>query len=113
RAAAARVLADKGFHDTTVADIAAAADIGVGTFYLHFPTKDALFDSVVEETVDRLKAAVDAARDASTGPVEKMTTANAAFCRFAAQNREVFRIVFGHAAAYHDVVNRAQALFAA
>ena len=50
-AAAVRVLARKGLHDTKVADIAAAADIGVGTFYLHFPTKEALFDAVVEETI--------------------------------------------------------------
>src|SRR5881398_1045304 len=61
-AAAVRVLARKGLHDTKVADIAAAADIGVGTFYLHFPTKDALFDAVVEETVARLKATIDEAR---------------------------------------------------
>jgi len=38
--------------------------------------------------------------------------ANVAFCGFAAQNRAVFRIVFGHAAAYHDVIRRAQDLFA-
>ena len=113
RVAAAQVLAEKGFHHTTVADIAAAADVGVGTFYLHFPTKDALFDSVVEETVARLKATVDAARAANPDPVQKVSAANAAFCHFAAQNREVFRIVFGHAAAYHEVVKRAQALFAA
>jgi len=61
-AAAVRVLAKKGLHDTKVADIAAAADIGVGTFYLHFPTKDALFDAVVEDTVVRLKATIDEAR---------------------------------------------------
>src|SRR5436309_3028711 len=64
-AAAVRVLARKGLHHTKVADIAAAADIGVGTFYLHFPTKDALFDAVVEETVARLKATIDAARAAA------------------------------------------------
>ena len=32
---------------------------------------------------------------------------------FARDNREVFRIVFGHAAAYNEVIRRAQALFAA
>jgi hypothetical protein len=42
-----------------------------------------------------------------------MRAANAAFCRFACDNREVFRIVFGHAAAYNEVIRRAQALFAA
>jgi AcrR family transcriptional regulator len=112
-AAAIRMLAQKGFHETKVADIAAAADMGVGTFYLHFPTKEALFDGLVEHTVLRLKAAVDTARREAHDPLERMRAANAAFCRFAHDNREVFRIVFGHAAAYNDVIRRAQALFAA
>src|SRR5262245_45098648 len=113
RAAATRVLAEKGLHQTTVADIAAAADVGVGTFYLHFPTKEALFDSVVEETVGRLKATIDEARAGAVEPLAKIRAANAAFCRFADENRAVFRIVFGHAAAYNDVIRRAQSLFAA
>jgi AcrR family transcriptional regulator len=112
-AAATRVLAEKGLHDTKVADIAAAADVGVGTFYLHFPTKDALFDAVVDDTVARLKRTVDAARAAAPGAVERMLASNAAFCRFAHENREVFKIVFGHAAAFNDAIRRAQALFAA
>jgi AcrR family transcriptional regulator len=111
-AAAVRVLADRGYHDTKIADIAAEADVGVGTFYLHFQTKDALFDALVDDTVQRLKAAVDASREAATDAVDQLRRANAAFCGFAAQNREVFRIVFGHAAAYHDVIRRAQDAFA-
>jgi AcrR family transcriptional regulator len=112
-AAATRVLAERGFHRTKVADIAAAADVGVGTFYLHFPDKEALFDAVVEETVRRLKTAVDAARARETTAVGKVEAANAAFFRFAHENREVFKIVFGHAAAYDDAIRRAQALFIA
>src|SRR2546428_13598823 len=112
-ASATGVLAKKGLHDTKVADIAAAADIGVGTFYLHFPTKESLFDAVVDETVVRLKATIDAARAAAPDAVARIRAANAAFCRFAQENREVFKIVFGHAAAYDDVIRRAQALFAA
>jgi AcrR family transcriptional regulator len=112
-AAAERVLAEKGLHDTKIADIAAAADVGVGTFYLHFPTKEALFDAVVEDTMRRFKGAIDAARESVADPVGQMRAANAAFCRFAVDNREVFRIVFGHAAAYNEVIRRAQALFAA
>jgi hypothetical protein len=63
--------------------------------------------------VRRLKAAVDEAQVASTDPIDRIRRANSAFCRFAADNREVFRIAFGHAAAYHDVIRRAQDLFAA
>jgi AcrR family transcriptional regulator len=112
-AAAVRVLAERGFHRTKVADIASAADVGVGTFYLHFPDKEALFDAVVDETVRRLKTAVDGARAQETTAVGKVEAANAAFFRFAHANREVFKIVFGHAAAYDDVIRRAQALFIA
>ena len=57
-AAATRVLAEKGLHGTKIADIAAAADVGVGTFYLHFATKDALYDALVEDAATRLKATV-------------------------------------------------------
>src|SRR6185436_3174454 len=92
-AAAERVLADKGLHETKISDIASAADVG--------------------DTMRRFKAAVDDARRSVDDPIEQMRAANAAFCRFACDNREVFRIVFGHAAAYNEVIRRAQALFAA
>jgi AcrR family transcriptional regulator len=111
--AATRVLAEKGLHRTKIADIAAAADVGVGTFYLHFPDKETLFDAVVEETVRRLKTTVDAARSKARTPVDKVRASNVAFLRFARDNREVFKIVFGHAAAYDDLIRRAQALFIA
>jgi AcrR family transcriptional regulator len=107
------VLAEKGLHRTKIADIAAAADVGVGTFYLHFPDKETLFDAVVDDTVVRLKATVDAARAHAADARDEMLAANAAFFRFAQENREVFKIVFGHAAAYNDLIRRAQALFIA
>jgi len=111
--AATRVLAAKGLHRTKIADIAAAADVGVGTFYLHFPDKETLFDAVVEDTVHRLKTTVDAARSKARTPVDKVRASNVAFLRFARDNREVFKIVFGHGAAYEDLIRRAQALFIA
>ncbi len=111
-AAATRVLSAKGVHATKIADIAEAADVGVGTFYLHFDTKDALFDAVVEDAVARLKATVDAARAGMDDPVEQSRAAMRAMCRFAQDNREVFKLVFGPTASRHDVVRRAQALFA-
>src|SRR5262245_34262017 len=73
--AAERVLAQKGLHQTKIADIAAAADVGVGTFYLHFPTKDALFDAVVEDTMRRFKATIDEARKSVDDPIAQMHAA--------------------------------------
>src|SRR2546422_3530686 len=112
-AAATRVLAEKGLDQTKVSDIAAAADVGVGTFYLHFTDKEALFDAVVDDTVRRLKATVDDARAKAREPRAKIVATNRAFFRFAHDNREGFKIVFGHAAAYNDLIRRAQSLFIA
>src|SRR5574342_1425818 len=80
-AAATRILAAKGLHDTKISDIAAAADVGVGTFYLHFPDKEALFDAVVDDTITRLKATIDAARQAETSPIAAVRASNVAFFR--------------------------------
>src|SRR5688500_15403860 len=61
-AAAKKVLAEKGYHNTKIADIAVEADIGVGTFYLYYSTKEALFFELVEETARLLKEEIDHAR---------------------------------------------------
>jgi AcrR family transcriptional regulator len=111
-AAATRVLAANGLHGTKIADIAAAADVGVGTFYLHFDTKESLYDALVEDAGAQLKAVVDAAREGLDDPVEETRVAIRALCRFALDHREVFKLVFGPGAAHHDVVRRTQALFA-
>ncbi len=112
-AAATRVLARKGLHRTKIADIAAAADVGVGTFYLHFETKETLFGALVDETVARMKAVIDEARLSVADPVERVLVSNRALCRFAQENREVFKIVFGPGSAHHETIRRAQAQFAA
>src|SRR5216683_2608057 len=70
-AAAKRLLASKGFHATKIADIAAAADVGTGTFYLYFPTKEALFADLVRETAMRAKAELDRAKAPCVDPRER------------------------------------------
>jgi AcrR family transcriptional regulator len=111
--AAEQVLAEKGPYEAKIADIAQAADIGVGTVYLHFQTKEALTEAVVEDAVRRLKEAVDRARGAASSVIEQVRASTHALCRFAEENRAVFRVVFGRGGGYHDVVRQAQALFAA
>jgi AcrR family transcriptional regulator len=42
-----RVVAKKGFHDTTTNHIAEAAGVSIGTLYHYFPGKEALVEAVV------------------------------------------------------------------
>ncbi len=50
--AAAKVFAEKGFHRTTVRDIAEAADIADGTVYNYFENKDDLLINLIEDISD-------------------------------------------------------------
>src|SRR5580698_8846673 len=47
-AAAKKVFARKGYHATTIADIAKAARLSYGSIYWYFDSKDALFHALME-----------------------------------------------------------------
>jgi AcrR family transcriptional regulator len=63
-----------GFERTTVADIAAAADIGTRTFFTYFATKE---DVLFPEAADRVQAALDAiaARHPDARPADVLVQA--------------------------------------
>src|SRR4249920_2506483 len=48
----------RGYRDTAVDEIAAAADTSKGGVYFHFPTKEAIFRELMRTTADRLAAKV-------------------------------------------------------
>jgi len=58
---AAELFAEKGFHETTMRDIAGRAGMLPGSIYYHFPSKEDLLVGVYEEGVTRLLARIDAA----------------------------------------------------
>lgn len=45
---------EKGIYLTKIEDVTARADIGKGTFYLYFETKESILLAVLEEGLDRL-----------------------------------------------------------
>jgi AcrR family transcriptional regulator len=112
-AAARKVLAEKGYHNAKIIDIAAAADIGVGTFYLYYPTKDALFLELIEETARALKEDIEAARSTVESAVEKLRAANRAFFHFAQKNRDLLKIIFGHGNTFNELLRQVYAMFVA
>lgn len=50
-AAAKRVLAQRGFADTTTREIASEAKVAAGTFFVHFPSVGALVAALLDEHV--------------------------------------------------------------
>src|SRR5712664_2167686 len=60
--AALDLFANKGFLETTVEDITEAADVGKGTFFNYFPSKDHILLAFGEMQLLKLEAAIELAR---------------------------------------------------
>lgn len=57
---AAQQFLAQGRTDVPVLAITEAADVGMGSFYNHFPSKEALFEAAVEDALERHGALMDA-----------------------------------------------------
>lgn len=64
--AAMRLFERKGVHDTTVEEITQAADVGKGTFFNYFPSKEAIFSALAERQMGILDRAVERAQAAAS-----------------------------------------------
>src|SRR3712207_640729 len=71
RAAAREVLAQNGYERTTVSSIATRANVAQGTFYLYFPSKEALPGALARQLSEALAAG-------TRGPVEQAADLDAA-----------------------------------
>src|SRR5262245_49625762 len=60
--AALGLFAQKGFAETTVEDITNAADVGKGTFFNYFPSKEHILLAFSDMQIGKLQAAVEEAQ---------------------------------------------------
>ena len=91
--AAAVEFGERGFHDASISGITARAGTALGSFYTYFDSKDAIFQALVRDMSEAVKVA---ARDALAQPasaIERERAALTAFLRFAAEHKEVYRII--------------------
>ena len=93
-AAARRVFASRGFHDSTIEDVAEAAGIAKGTIYLYYASKLDLYWAALKagivamvEEAERQMAAVATVR-------EKMQAFIASKINYAEAQKDFFRVYF-------------------
>src|SRR5436853_2733353 len=72
--AALDLFAQKGFAETTVEDITEAADVGKGTFFNYFPSKDHILLAFGEMQLSKLEAAIEMARQTNEPMPEFLRT---------------------------------------
>ena len=93
-AAARRVFARQGLAEATIAQIAEEADLGFGTFYLYFPTKEDAYRAVVTEGFAELSERLDATQAGAAAAGQPwwqvVRLCVATYYAFAAENRELF-----------------------
>jgi AcrR family transcriptional regulator len=85
--AAAQVFGEVGVDGATIAAITEQADVGLGTFYLHFDDKDEVAAAVADDLVARIAAATD---DAGAG----IHAATRAVCAVAADEAALLHALY-------------------
>lgn len=92
--AAGQVFAAKGFHGTSMEDIARAADYATGALYRYFPGKEALFIGLLERRMDEVMAYVKAAADRAENSTEALRQAIFSQVEFASRDTSLIQIYF-------------------
>ncbi len=69
---AAGIFAQKGYHQTTVEEIARTLGVSKGTIYYHFKNKEDLYLSIIREGINLLQKSLRRAVDDSATPRDKI-----------------------------------------
>lgn len=91
--AAAEEFGEKGFHEASVSSITRRAGVALGSFYTYFDSKDALFRALVADMSEKVRTSARSALHEGMGALEIEEAALAAFLRFAAEHKEIYRII--------------------
>ncbi|MBC7188729.1 TetR/AcrR family transcriptional regulator [Candidatus Aerophobetes bacterium] len=88
-----KLFASKGFHLTTLEEIARKAKLAKGTIYLHFANKKDLFVSVIERKLDILLEKIRKGAEQEDLPVAKIKKITRVHLEFLEKNRSFFQIL--------------------
>jgi AcrR family transcriptional regulator len=104
-AAARRVFASRGFRGTTIADIAEDAQIALGTIYLYFPSKEAVFAALNQQFNEMIAEALTSVPTARTLEETVRRRIDNVFS-VCAGNRDLVRLVVLNTDPNSDVTKR-------
>ena len=87
--AAQQLFTVRGYKETSVADIMNGADLGTGTFYNYFQSKEEVLMALLGDSVEMVEAAVRESRERGDKAVETLAAGIMATSTFLDENRYV------------------------
>ncbi len=90
---ATRVFARKGFYNSTIADVAKAAEVAEGTIYLYFKNKDDLLISIFEHSMDLFIQEVSRELQGVQDPKDKLKTFLSLHLQLVQKNPELAQVL--------------------
>jgi AcrR family transcriptional regulator len=91
-AAAAELVALRGYHAVSLADIGAAAGIVGSGIYRHFGSKSAILDALLDQAVDRLLGGAAAALSSGAAPGQVLAALIGGQVEFAIGDRRLVQL---------------------
>lgn len=82
-----------GYHQAGIAEITQRAGVGLGTFYLYFPDKHAIFADLVRTLNHRLRADIQAAIAELDDRVDQEIAGFDAFFTFLEHHRNLYQVI--------------------
>lgn len=107
--AALRLFVEKGFHQTSANEIAAAAEVSVGTVYFYFKNKESLLIRLTEEISYELRKLVGSEFSRADGSLDGFSRAGMAFFKdFCVPHPEKVTLLFREAVGHSEEVEKAR-----
>ncbi len=104
------VFGERGFEHASISEITRRAGVALGTFYVYFPHKEAVFTELVDQLGERLRQTLSTAIKGTRTRLEMERAGFRAFFEFAGKHRNLYRIVrqaeFVDEAVYHRYYRR-------
>ena len=85
------LFAERGYHQTTMSDIATEAGVGRGTLYWYFPSKEKLFIAAFWHEIEQMIAGSKALAAQEISPLEKLSLAMEEMPRSLAKHGNLIR----------------------
>ena len=92
---ACQVFAERGFHATSMDDLATQAGVTKPVLYQHFSSKQALFLELLDDLGRQLLGELAVATGAAHTGRERVAEGFASYFRFVTGNEAAFRVLFG------------------